>query len=118
MYNISIYSSTKITPYKALFGVKANNPQNVKDIVSKREALAASKRIKQIRIYREELKKHLLDAQATQKRYYNKGYIPKEFEIGDEVLLSIKNIWMKRIKKKLDYRWLRPFKVVRKTKGN
>jgi len=44
--------------------------------------------------------------------------MPKEFKIGDEVLLSIKNIWIKRIKKKLDYRWLRPFKVVRKTKGN
>jgi len=44
--------------------------------------------------------------------------MPKEFEIEDEVLLSIKNIQIKRIKKKLDYRWLRPFKVVRKTKGN
>jgi len=30
--------------------------------------------------------------------------MPKEFEIGDEVLLSIKNIWTKRIKKKLDHR--------------
>jgi len=78
----------------------------------------ASERIKQMRIRREELKKHLLDAQAIQKRYYNKGHIPKEFEIGDEVLLSIKNIWTKRIKKKLNYRWLGPFKVVRKTKGN
>jgi len=28
----------------------------------------------------------------------------KEFKIGDKVLLFIKNIWMKRIKKKLDYR--------------
>jgi len=53
-----------MTPYKVLFGVKANNPWNVKDIIPKREALAASERIKQIRIHREELKKHLLDAQA------------------------------------------------------
>jgi len=44
--------------------------------------------------------------------------MPKEFKIGDEVLLSIKNIRTKRIKKKLDHRWLGPFKVVRKTKGN
>jgi len=42
----------------------------------------------------------------------------KEFKIGDEVLLFIKNIQTKRIKKKLDYRWLRPFKIVKKTKGN
>jgi hypothetical protein len=27
----------------------------------------------------------------------------KEFKIGDKVLLSIKNIQIKRIKKKLDY---------------
>jgi len=44
--------------------------------------------------------------------------MPKEFKIGDEVLLFIKNIQTKCIKKKLDYRWLGPFKVVRKTKGN
>jgi len=44
--------------------------------------------------------------------------MPKEFEIGDEVLLFIKNIWIKCIKKKPDYRWLGPFKIVRKTKGN
>ena len=81
-----------MTPYKALFGVKVNNPQNVKDIIPKKEALAASKRIKQIRIRRKELKKHLLDTQAMQKRYYNKIYILKEFEIEDEVLLFIKNI--------------------------
>ena len=53
-----------MTSYKALFRVKVNNPYNIKDIISKREVLAASKRIKQIRIYREELKKHLLNAYA------------------------------------------------------
>ena len=81
-----------MTPYKALFRVKVNNLQNIKDIVPKREALVASKRIKQTRICREELKKYLLDAQAIQKKYYNKKYILKEFKIGDEVILSIKNI--------------------------
>jgi len=44
--------------------------------------------------------------------------MPKEFKIEDKVLLFIKNIWTKCIKKKLDYRWLRPFKIVRKTKEN
>ena len=29
--------------------------------------------------------------------------MPKEFKVGDKVLLSIKNIWIKCIKKKLDY---------------
>jgi len=38
-----------------------------------------------------------------QKRYYNKKNILTEFKIEDEVLLSIKNIQIKRIKKKLDY---------------
>ena len=44
--------------------------------------------------------------------------MPKEFKIKDKVLLSIKNIQIKHIKKKLDYQWLKPFKIVRKTKGN
>ena len=62
-----------------------------------------SKRIKQIKIYKEELKKYLLDAQAVQKKYYNKKHILKEFEIKNKVLLFIKNIRTKYIKKKLDY---------------
>ena len=44
--------------------------------------------------------------------------MPKEFEIKDKVLLFIKNIWIKYIKKKFNYQWLRPFKIVRKIKGN
>ena len=44
--------------------------------------------------------------------------MPKEFKIGDKVLLSIKNIQIKYIKKKFDYQWLKPFKIVKKTKGN
>ena len=50
-----------MTPYKALFGVKVNNLWNIKDIVLKKEVLVASKRIKQIKICRKELKKYLLD---------------------------------------------------------
>ena len=50
-----------MTPYEVLFGVKVNNPWNIEDIIPKRKALAASERIKQIRIYREELKKYLLN---------------------------------------------------------
>ena len=65
--------------------------------------LAASKRVTQIRTLREKLKKHLLNTQAVQKRYYNEKHIPKEFEIGDKVLLSIKNIQIKYVKRKLDY---------------
>ena len=42
----------------------------------------------------------------------------KEFEIGDKVLLFIKNIQIKHIKKKLNHQWLGFFKIVRKTKGN
>ena len=51
-----------MTPYKVLFGVKVNDLWNIKDIISKKKVLVASKRIKQIRICKKELKKHLLDA--------------------------------------------------------
>ena len=92
-----------MTPYEVLFGVKVNNSWNVKDIIPEKEVLVASKRIKQMRIRRKKLKKYLLDAQATQKKYYNEKYMPKEFKIGNKVLLSIKNIWIKYIKKKLNH---------------
>ena len=44
--------------------------------------------------------------------------MPKEFEIGDKILLFIKNIQIKYVKKKLDHQQLKPFKVTRKTKGD
>jgi hypothetical protein len=47
-----------------------------------------------------------------QAKYYNKRHTPKEYKVGDWVLLASKNITMPRPSKKLDHRFLGPFQIV------
>jgi hypothetical protein len=53
--------------------------------------------------------KHALDLQA---KYYNKRRLQMQFAEGQEVLLSAKNIRTKRPHKKLDAKFLGPFKIL------
>jgi hypothetical protein len=46
--------------------------------------------------------------------YYNKRYHLKEYTVGDQVLLSIKNLRSFRPNKKLDFPYKRSFEVIKK----
>jgi hypothetical protein len=53
--------------------------------------------------------KHTSDLQA---KYYNKHYLQMQFAKGQEVLLLAKNIRTKHLHKKLDAKFLGPFKIL------
>ena len=44
-------------------------------------------------------------------KFYNKKHKNKSYRIEDEVMLSLKNIYMRKVSKKLTDKFLRPFKV-------
>jgi hypothetical protein len=48
----------------------------------------------------------------VQKKYYDAQHQPMEFKAGDFVLLSTKNLKLKRLKKSLWLKYIRPFKVL------
>jgi hypothetical protein len=58
--------------------------------------------------------KQLLHSQRLQAKYYNRRHLDQQFNEGQMVLLSAKNIQMKRPHKKLDSKFLGPFKVLKR----
>ena len=99
-YNRSTHSSTGMSPYYASFGKEprfvddelappsSNEPQGPR---ARLEALAGSRRF---------LQGELAKARESQSKYYN-HHTPMEFEVGDQVSLSGKNLRSKRPNKKL-----------------
>ena len=72
-YNNSRSSSTKTTPFKALYSY---NPElrfdiDVKDNANRGEAPAAYERVKKLKELRERLTDELLRSQERQAKYYN-----------------------------------------------
>ena len=77
-----------------------------------REAPAAHERAAAIKAEREQLAERLREASEYQAKYYNQRHAPQRYRVGDEVLLSSKNIRLSRPSKKLDNRFLGPFRII------
>jgi len=67
---------------------------------------------KMIAIQRQ-LRERLLKAQEDQAKYYNRRHKDVEFSVGDQVYLSAKNIDSLRASKKLDHKWIGPYRIER-----
>ena len=66
-------------------------------------------KIKEVKI---QVNKSLLHAHQHHTKYYNCKCKPMTFAVGDKVLLSTKNLTMWRPTKKLDDKFIGPFKVI------
>jgi hypothetical protein len=63
------------------------------------------------------IKKKLINAQNTQKRYANrKKSLASEYQSEDMIWLSIKNIKIERSFRKLNHKWIKSFKIKRLSK--
>ena len=116
-YNTSYHSSTRLTPAYANFGFtpdpyheqKKEGPLNV-------QAILTSDKLKELH---EEMKTELEFVRNRMKQYYDQKRIDgPTFEEGDMVLLSTKNITTRRQSKKLDYKYIGPYKVVKRISEN
>ena len=61
---------------------------------------------------RDSVSKCLKDAMAVQKKYYDAQHEPIEFGTGDFVLLSTKNLNIKRPKRSLWPKYMGPFEIL------
>lgn len=109
-YNNSKHASTKMTPYQAFAGFHPRMPFD--EEIKPSENSEVSKRIEGIQQARDLLKKNLENALEFQAKYYNQKHTPKEYAIGDEVLLQMKNIRTVKPSKKMDQRYAGPFTVI------
>ena len=109
-YNNSRSSSTKTTPFMALYGYNPELRFDVEDTVKAGEAPAARERIQRLYNLRERLKEELLQSQERQAKYYNQRHQPRLFKRGDFVKLSTRNLRLQH--KKLQPRWIGPLRVL------
>jgi transposase InsO family protein len=110
-YNNSRSSTTKITPFMALYGYNPELRFDVEDTATKGETPAARDRILRLKELRDRLREELLESQERQAKYYNQRHQPKLFKRGNLVKLSTRNLRLKY--KKLQPRWIGPFRILK-----
>jgi hypothetical protein len=113
-WNAKINPIMKRSPFKAAHGRQPrmgieptrNHPDS--------RLQSANDMVKRMKLIKEETEAVLNAAAEDMKRYYDARHRPEEFKPGDEVWLDAKDLTTERPSKKLDYKRLGPFKVLRK----
>ncbi|EDN06137.1 conserved hypothetical protein [Histoplasma mississippiense (nom. inval.)] len=128
-YNNAKNATLKVSPFYACYGYNPSLPSDVADDVLKggidsrngeRDRGTEYPSVPEVKARLElldrihgEAAKSIRRAQERQAEYYNRKHLPMKFSIGDQVLLSAKNIKTTRPCKKLSERWLGPFPIIR-----
>lgn len=110
-YNATKHSSTRMSPFMALYGY---DPMPLQDDDWDYELpnKSAEERVQELQYIRHLLEMSLRKALDSQEKYYNQKHQPMSFAVGDKVLLSTKNLRTWRPSKKLDERYIGPFDIV------
>ena len=114
-YNNSIHSSTKSSPWFANKGFHPIVPSSMEstDNQESSTAIAAQELVNRIDNIHSQLKENLEEAQEHQKQYYDEHHrVPPEYQVGDLVFLSSKNIAVTRPSRKLSAKRLGPYPIV------
>ena len=122
--NAAISATTKVTPFFANYGyeprmtfdVDALNEQGAttRERVEFEKANTLARKMKDIW---EWAGKQMAQSQERIKHYADKKRRPIEFNVGDRVYVSARNIHTKRPSKKLDDKWYGPFEVLKRMKS-
>ena len=107
--NSAAAESTGIPPALGAFGELPRLPVDV--VTGTSAHVGAHEVASQVKTLVEEAKKNLAKAQEYQKRYYDAHHRQLEFAVGDQVLLSTKNLRLPGTRK-LHPRWVGPFPVL------
>jgi hypothetical protein len=112
-YNNSRQESTKMTPFFANYGY---NPRFLSqfEVPADHSAPAAEDFAAHLHEIHERLVENVKAAQDSQARYYDAKHERVEFKPGDMVWLNASNISTSRPSKKLDWKRLGPYKIVKR----
>jgi hypothetical protein len=110
-YNNSVHSSTKMTPFYALYGfhprLSLSLPRGTKNNTP------SDDRLKHLKNLHDDLVFNIGLAQESHKHFYDKTVSSgPSLKVGDKVWLSTKFIKTQRPTGKLDYKRLGPFKII------
>jgi len=110
-YNNSKHDSTGVAPFELVYGRTIPSAPGSTGLDLTRLSERALQDWKPREEVRETARQNLARAQGYQQKAYNKSHKPKEFKVGDQVMLDTRNIRTTRPKKKLDYKYWGPLKV-------
>ena len=110
-YNNSEHSVTKISPFFACMGFNPRLSFDIEANATKGEIPAAKQRAEQLQRDRKTLDERWERAIKWQANAYNKRHKSQSFRVGDQVLLSTKNLRLVRPNRKLMERYIGPFPV-------
>jgi hypothetical protein len=113
-YNNSTQESTKMSPFFANYGFNPRFLSEIPSSDSDHSAPAAEDFALHLQEIHERLVENVKRAQNHQAKHYDTKHKPIEFNPGDLVWLNSTNISTSRPSKKLDWKRLGPFKVVKR----
>ncbi len=107
-------SPTQCTPFQLVYGKNPRTPAAAHLNLIKEQNPTATLKAKDMHKHLEEAKACMLAAQNRDKSYADRKTRPQEFETGQRVLLSTRNLLVKQTNftKKLLSRYIGPFKIV------
>lgn len=115
-YNTATHESTKLTPAFANFGFTPDAYHRPREGIINPHAILTSDKLKNLH---EELRTELEFVRNQMRKYYDpKRMKGPSFSEGDMVLLATKNVSTDRPSKKLDYKFIGPYKVLEKISEN
>ena len=110
--NNSVYYATRMSPFENLYGFHPDiHHLEVRVEPQEGKVPAATERARRMREVHDELVERWRDASESQIKYQRANQKPKEFQVGDKVLLSTKNLRLKVPKKKMAAKFIGPFRI-------
>src|SRR5882762_1964397 len=113
-WNAKINSLTKRSPFEMAHGRQPRLGMEPTRSCPDKRIQGANDMVEKMKWVREETEAALKAAAEDMKRYYDANRRPEEFKPGDEVWLNAENLMTERPSKKLDFKRLGPFRVLRK----
>lgn len=101
-----------MTPFYAMYGYHPSVDVELDEPVDMSVAPNAQRIAEEMEELKVELAARWAIAVEKQAEYYDAKHKPQTYEKGDWVMLNGKNISTNRYSKKLDWKWLGPFKVL------
>ena len=110
-YMNSQQSSIGCSPFFAMYGYNPEIHWEAGDGSLEGEVPAAKERVEQLQNYRKKIEEHWRRAVDAQAKYYNASHTPKEYKVGELVMLSTRNLKQRRPSKKLSHQFVSPFRI-------
>ncbi|KAA6412922.1 MAG: gag polymerase env [Lasallia pustulata] len=110
-YNNGTQSSLGCSPFYALYGYHPQVQFHVGDNARKEEVPAAKERVKHVHDIHEALEQRYQNVVKMQAKHYDAKHKPQTYNVGDLIMLSTKNLRLKRPSRKMSHKFIGPFRI-------